>query len=71
MILSTLLVKEAVLWYINIFWVFNKNNNNWPLHCVSWINSSFPKNKNTYIKVRTKLLVKQQDMFYLKFKRIA
>ena len=61
-------------------YIYNKNNNNCPLHCVSWINSNlqmainlscFPKTKNTYIKVETKLFVNQQDMFNLKFKCIA
>ena len=26
--------------YIYILWIFNKNNNNWPLQCVTWINSN-------------------------------
>ena len=55
----------------NLLWVFNKSksNNNWTLHCVLWINSNlqmatiFLKNKNRYIKARTKLFVKQQDIF--------
>ena len=47
-----------------MLWVFDKNNNNWPLHCVSWINSNihmatiylvFLKSKNSYIKVKIKL----------------
>ena len=62
-----------------ILWVFNKSNNNWPLHCVSWINSNlqiatihliFLKNKNAYTKVRIKLFVKYENIFNLKFKRI-
>ena len=33
---STQCHKQSNLY---IFWVFNKNKNNLPLHCVSWINS--------------------------------
>ena len=31
----------------------------------------FLKNKNSYIKLRAKLFVKEQDIFNLKFKSIA
>ena len=71
-------VNRAI--YIYTLDFFNKNNNNWPLHCVSRINSNpqmatiylvFLKNKNTYIKMRIKLFVKEQDIFNLKFKGIA
>ena len=26
--------------FIYILWAFNKNNNNWLLHCISWIISN-------------------------------
>ena len=29
--------SKTIYLYV-VLWVFNKNNNNWPLHCVSWIN---------------------------------
>ena len=52
---------------IDILCVFNKNNNNWLLHCVSLINLHFQmakiylvflRKKNIYIKVNIKLLIK-------------
>ena len=34
--IATLLKASAVN---RAIWAFNKNSNNWPLHCVSWNNS--------------------------------
>ena len=33
-------IKYFAFLCIYTFWVFNKSNNSWPLHCVSWINSN-------------------------------
>ena len=68
---QNILNKYSIYIYIIYALAFNKN---WLLHSVSWINYNlqmttiylvFLKNKNTYTKVRIKLVVKQHNLFLL------
>ena len=38
-----------------MLWGFNKNNNNWPLHCVSRINSNLQMDTIYLVFLKTKI----------------
>ena len=46
---------HVYVYILYILWVFKKNNNNWPLHCISWINSNLQMATIYLVFLKTKI----------------